>query len=371
MIEMKTIESSTVQLPFERIEADVAWDPTRHLEITPPERVTLLEEWGPAAAGPAALSPVAITSPFRFLSDEGTAALHAICSELEAYAVGDARIPKKRRGAIYRSAFLRGMVYDPTILDFLRGLAQAPLEPHPVSHHAVHINYAPDDLSLNVDQWHRDAVGFDFVLLASDPKPMKGGRFEYYAGPVEEGSALLLAGEELPPEKVLSPDFPGAGWAVLQQGHRVLHRACRLEERFPRITVVDSFWVPLPGVDDPTDLPTLLRADGREIALVEWSRYQALVGGAEARALRRDEDRLRARPERAAGGAEKRRVTALGGSRRLRHRRGGAADLVRHRFVTDGTPAALAIAGGRLIDSTQDLDAAGVVAIADAANHRL
>ena len=75
----------------------------------------------------------------------------------------------------------------------------------------------------------------------------------------------------------MSPHFPGAGWAVLQQGHRVLHRACRLEERFPRVTVVDIFWVPVPGIDDPTDLPTLLRADGREIALVEWSRYQALV----------------------------------------------------------------------------------------------
>jgi hypothetical protein len=106
---------------------------------------------------------------------------------------------------------------------------------------------------------------------------MKGGKFEYYAGTVEEGSELLLAGEPLPPEKVSSPEFPGPGWAVLQQGHRVLHRACKLEEPFPRITVVASFWAPVPGIDDPTDLPTLLRADGREIALVEWSRYQALV----------------------------------------------------------------------------------------------
>ena len=169
------------------------------------------------------------------------------------------------------------MVSDTTILAFLSDLAQVRLEPHPVTHHAVHINYAPDDLSLNVDQWHRDAVGFDFVLIASDPRPMKGGRFEYYAGSVEEGKDLLLSGTGLPAEKVMSPEFPGPGWAVLQQGHRVLHRACKLEERFPRITVVDSFWVPVPGIEDPTDLPTLLKADGREVALVEWSRYQALV----------------------------------------------------------------------------------------------
>ena len=272
-----TMEAPALGLPFDSIEADVPWDPERHVELTPPETVTLLEEWGPDAAGPNALSPVAITSPFRFLSDEGATTLHAICSELERYAVGDERIPKKRRGAVYRSAFLRGMVSDPTILAFLSDLAQAPLEPHPVSHHAVHINYAPDDLSLNVDQWHRDAVGFDFVLIASDPRPMKGGRFEYFAGSVEEGRELLESGAGLPPAQVLSPEFPGPGWAVLQQGHRVLHRACKLEERFPRITVVDSFWVPVPDRDDPTDLATLLRADGRDIALVEWSRYQALV----------------------------------------------------------------------------------------------
>ena len=271
------MEAPALELPFDSIEADVPWDPERHVEITPPESVTMLADWGPDAAGPTALSPVAITAPFRFLSDEGAATLHAICSELEQYAVGDERIPKKRRGAVYRSAFLRGMVSDTTILAFLSDLAQVPLEPHPASHHAVHINYAPDDLSLNVDQGHRDGVGFDFVLIASDPRPMKGGRFEYYAGSVEEGKDLLVSGAGLPPEKVLSPEFPGPGWAVLQQGHRVLHRACKLEERFPRITVVDSFWVPVPGIEDPTDLATLLRADGREIALVEWSRYQALV----------------------------------------------------------------------------------------------
>jgi hypothetical protein len=181
------------------------------------------------------------------------------------------------RGAIYRSEFLYGLHHDPAIVGFLRELARAPLEPHPVTHHGVHINYAPDDLSRNVDQWHRDSISFDYVLMVSDPKPMRGGRFEYFLGPVEEGRDLLESGAGLPPERVASPDFPGPGWAVLQQGHRVLHRAGRLEERYPRITIVGSYWTPDPVVDDPTDLPTLLKADGREIALVEWSRYQARV----------------------------------------------------------------------------------------------
>ena len=259
------------------LERDVAWEPARHLALEPPERVTLLEEWGPDAAGPAALSPLAITSPFRLLSDEGVAALQAICGELEQYAVGDERIAKKVRGSIYRSRFLQGMYGDASVLAFLRGLARAPLEPHPVSHHAIHINYAPDELERNVDQWHRDVISFDYVLMVSDPRPMRGGRFEYFLGPVEEGRALLESGAGLPPERVASADFPGAGWAVFQQGHRVLHRAARLEQRYPRITLVASYWAPHPELDDPTDLPTILKVDGPEVALVEWTRYQARV----------------------------------------------------------------------------------------------
>ena len=262
---------------FEPLVDDEPWNPALHLEIVEPSHVTLLEEWGPEAAGPAALSPVAITAPFRFLSDAGVARLQAICAELEQFAVGDERIPKKVRGSIYRSQFLTGMSNDPTVLELLGRLAQTPLEPHPVSHHAVHLNYAPDDLSLNVDHWHRDATAFDYVLMVNDPRPMVGGRFEYFAGPVEEGRDLLLGGEPLPADRVLSPEFPGAGWAVLQQGHRVLHRACRLEERYPRITLVASFWAPVPGIDDPTDLPTLLKIEPRAIALTEWARYQSLV----------------------------------------------------------------------------------------------
>ena len=55
------IEAPALHLPFEKLETDVPWVPERHIEITPPEEVVLLEEWGPGAAGPTALSPVAIT----------------------------------------------------------------------------------------------------------------------------------------------------------------------------------------------------------------------------------------------------------------------------------------------------------------------
>jgi hypothetical protein len=261
---------------YEPLETDVPWDAS-YLELVPPERVLQLDELGDEAAGPTALSPLAITTPFKLLSDEGLRVLQAICAELETSAWGNERIAKRVRGAVYRSDFLRGLSTDPTLLEFLSDLAQVRLEPHPVSHHAIHINYAPDDLDRNVDQWHRDAISFDYVLMVNDPRPMKGGRFEYFLGSVEEGRKLIESGQGLPPDRVASPDFPGPGWAVFQQGHRVLHRAGRLLERYPRITIVGSFWTPNPEIPDPTDLPTLRKADGREIAMVEWSRYVALA----------------------------------------------------------------------------------------------
>jgi hypothetical protein len=263
---------------FEKLSSDVPWDPA-YLEFEPPDRIYTLDEFGAGAAGPNAFSPVAITTAFRFLRSDAIEILQDICAELKSSAQSSERIAKFVRGGVYRSEFLRGMSSDPTLIGWLRELAQAPLEAHPVSHHAVHINYAPDDLTRNVDQWHADIVSFDYVLMVSDPRPMKGGRFEYFFGPVEEGKALLEGDGQLPPERMRSADFPGPGWAVLQQGHRVLHRAARLEEPFDRVTIVGSFFTPHPDIDDPTasTLSRLRAVDGNEIALVEGSRYAAVA----------------------------------------------------------------------------------------------
>jgi len=258
----------------ERVSCDVPWDAS-YLDLQPPERIGTLADLNDDGAG--SFSPVAITSPFRILTDEGLEILQAVCRELEQYATTSSRIAKRMRGGVYRSEFLRGLVSDPELVAFLRGVADAPLEPHPVLHHAAHLNYAPDDLARNVDQWHRDSVSFDIVLMVTDPRTIAGGRFEYFLGPVEEGLRVLEEHGDLPRERVASVAFPGPGSCILQQGHRVLHRATKLEEPGERITLVASFWTPHPTLADPTDLGVLLRADGPETALVEWSRYAALV----------------------------------------------------------------------------------------------
>jgi len=262
---------------YERLESDVDWDP-KYIEITPPERVIMLDELGPDAAGPEAFSPVGVTTPFKFLSDEGVRICDEICSELEQYAETNERIAKSSGGGGYRSRFLWGVATDPTLIAFFRELAQAPLLVHPVHHGGgVHINYAPDDLSRSVDLWHTDITSFDYVLMVTDPNQIKGGRFEWYYGPAEEGKALIEGGQPLPADKVMAAAFPGAGWAVLQQGHRILHRATKLEERGRRITLVGSFFTPHLTLSDPTSRTLLTRRRANEeIALVEGARFRAV-----------------------------------------------------------------------------------------------
>jgi len=262
-----------------RVESDVPWDPG-YLELVPPERVFTLDELGEGARTDAALSPLGITTPFRILSDEGARIAQRICAELSPFATGDHRISRRVRSGMYQSEFLRGLAADEEVAELLRSLAQAPLELNPISHQAVHINFAPEDLSRHVvDDWHVDtSVSFDYVMMVSDPRPMQGGRFEYFTGSAAEGLEIVRRDGDLPLERVVQPAFPGPGWAVLMQGHLVLHRAHRLEAPYPRISLITSYYTPLASKPIPEDASgPLYDSDPHDVALAEWSRYTAVA----------------------------------------------------------------------------------------------
>jgi hypothetical protein len=253
--------------------SDVEWE-DRYLDLVPPNSIRTLAEFGYPPRDAAALSPVAITGPFRVLSGEGASVALRIARELESAAKGDAR-SKRLRGCTYRSRFFSGMYSDPRLIEFLSGLARADLRQHPVGHHRVQLNFAPDELTRDVDIWHNDVVAFDFVMLLSDPQAMKGGDTEYFIGTIDEGMRLLREHGNLPEDRVGRATYGGAGWAFLQQGHRILHRAARLLEPYPRISLVASYYCADESFREPTVLPPLRKADGRDIALVEWATYAA------------------------------------------------------------------------------------------------
>lgn len=111
----------------------------------------------------------------------------------------------------------------------------------------VYVNYALDDISKAVDAWHYDGIGFDYVLMVSDPTGFKGGNFEYFKGTREEVAGLFGLQvhevrygihQDFSLERVIKVRFPEAGYAIFQQGDRVVHRVARLLEPAERITVV-------------------------------------------------------------------------------------------------------------------------------------
>lgn len=257
---------------YETVKADVPWEP-RYLQLGERPRSHDFSELGDVP-DEILLSPVAVTEPFRILSDEGVQVAYEIAKELEQIAPSDER-SKRMRGCTYRSRFFDGMYSDPRLLEYLCDVAQADLRPHPIRHHRVQLNFPPEDLSRAIDVWHYDVVSFDFVMLLSDPAGMQGGNTEYFFGTVAEGEAMLLSEGRLPAERIVPVTYPAAGWAFLQQGHQVLHRAAPLLAPWPRVSLVASYYCADASFREPTVLPVLRKADGREVALVEWANYAA------------------------------------------------------------------------------------------------
>ena len=257
---------------YEMREDEPPFEPARHLALEPPTRSWSLAELGYDAARIAGLpSPLAVAGPFRLLSPEGAATLEAIALDLRRHTRQTARLEgfesnRKQSylaGGAYRSRFLRELCRCPDVLDFCSGLAGTALGPHSLPSQQVYINYAPEELTADVDIWHADSIGFDYVLLASDPASFEGGSFEFFHGTRAEAAALLGlpegglnrgGSEGIPDERIHSINFPGPGYALLQQGHLVVHRARRLTRPGQRVSLVPGL-IPLDGAaEDPTDL---------------------------------------------------------------------------------------------------------------------
>lgn len=230
------------------------FDPARHLALTRPQRTWTLEEFGyDAALRARTASPIAITSTFRVLSDEGTAALQHVLRTLrqDAHTATGRRLSVYLTGGAYRSRFLRDLVASQALVDHFSAIAKTELVSHSIPHFQAYVNYAPDDPSKAVDTWHVDSLGYDAVLMVSDPNRLKGGRFQFFRGTFNEAARLVGAhdeqdltsgwAQELPADRVESVAFPAAGWAVFMQGDFVFHRAGKLEEPGERITVVPGY----------------------------------------------------------------------------------------------------------------------------------
>lgn len=271
---------------YQLLADETGYDPDLHLKLEFPDRIWSLDEFGYSQREIAnCASPVAVTSAFRVLSDEGVRVLYQVASRLQSVCsnIEGSRVPRHLAGGVYRSKFLRDICACPVILAHLSTISGTELAPHTMPSQQLYINYAPTDVSKAVDAWHYDGIGFDYVIMISDPAGMKGGNFEYFQGTREEVASMYglqvhqvrygVTGE-LPADRVIKAKFPAAGYAIFQQGNMVVHRAARLLEPADRITMVPGQVSKNTSVPDPTarhDMPGY----GEPGIAVELARHSA------------------------------------------------------------------------------------------------
>ena len=251
--------------------------PARHLALERPTEVISLTSFGythdQIADCP---SDFAVTNIFRILSDEGAACLYEVAKQLEAFTTSNPRIERCTRGGVYRSKFLRDLCLCPEITEFISSFVGIDLLPHTMPHQLGHLNYAPKTVGENIDKWHVDTLRYDYVMFVTDPAKQQGGAFQYFKGTKDEVATCRAEGRPLPAEKIISPDMPGPGYAVMQQGNMVVHQAKALTAPGERITMVNGYIPADPAFPDYTRYDQLTFADPVPIATAEYSRHVAL-----------------------------------------------------------------------------------------------
>jgi hypothetical protein len=85
--------------------------------------------------------------------------------------------------------------------------------------------------SIRKSGWHYDITALDYVMMVHDPKTVEGGWFQYFHGTREEAVAIHKQTGEVPHNRIVSPHYPDAGYAVFMQGCALYHRGSPLMAR--------------------------------------------------------------------------------------------------------------------------------------------
>lgn len=262
---------------YEWFDDEPVFDPARHLALTEPDSVVMLADLGYSATEIATkATPVAASSPFRILSDDGAEVMLSVARRLKQHAkpAGE-RIERMTRGGCYRSRWLRDLCMSAEVTEHLEAIYGIEVAPHPMPLHLGHINFEPSAIDTSIDKWHHDTLPLDFVMAVTDPADVAGGRFEYFLGTKHEAAEMAEAGATPPPDRTVAPAFGGAGWAIALHGDMVVHRAGPLDELCERISMVNGYVATDRTLDEQSRTLDLLAVDDRELLFTEWARFAA------------------------------------------------------------------------------------------------
>ena len=272
---------------YEWFDGEPPFNPELHLQLTEPDEIVMLSDLGYGRDEIATkATPVAASSPFRMLSDEGAAVMLEVARRLRGFArAAGNRIERMTRGGCYRSRWLRDLCTSPEVSDHLEGIFGVAVAPHPMPLQIGQFNYEPSRVDDAVDKWHHDTVPLTYVMTVTDPAVVPGGRFEYFLGTKQEAAALAAEGRTPPPDRTMAPDFGGSGCAVALQGDMVVHRAGPLTELAERISMVSGYVSLDTSVDEQSRTADLIVVDDHEVLWTEWAKMAAWRSAGRLRSL--------------------------------------------------------------------------------------
>lgn len=259
------------------LDSEPSFDPAKHLQLEAPDEIVMLSDLGYSAEEIATkATPVAASSPFRVLSDEGAAVLLDIARQLRQHVrpAGD-RIENMLRGGCYRSKWLRDLCISTEVTEQLETIYGIQIAPHAMPLHLGHMNFEPSSINNAIDKWHHDTLPLDYVMMVTDPADVDGGRFEYFFGTKHEAADLSAKGLTPPAERTVAPDFPGPGYAIALHGDMVVHRAGPLFTLDERISMVNGYVALDTATDDQSRSSDLLVVDDHEVLFTEWAKMAA------------------------------------------------------------------------------------------------
>ncbi|MEM9132714.1 MAG: hypothetical protein AAGE88_10250 [Actinomycetota bacterium] len=258
---------------YEWLDDEPAFDPERHLQLEEPAEILHLTDLGYSSEEIAnKATPVAASSPFCVLSDEGAAVMLEVARRLRVHArAAGERIENTVRGGCYRSQWLRDLCISQDVTAHLEAIYGLAIAPHPMPVHLGHLNYEPSAIDTAVDKWHHDTLPLDYVLAVSDPATIDGGRFQYFLGTKAEAAELAAAGRTPPEDRIVTPDVPGPGHAIALHGDMVVHRAGPLHSVGERISMVNGYVSLDPTHDEQSRSVDLIGVDDPTLLWAEWA----------------------------------------------------------------------------------------------------
>lgn len=272
---------------YEWLETEPKFDPNRHLQLEVPAEIVMLTDLGYSTEEiELKATPVAASSPFRVLSEEGAGVLIDIARQLRSFArpAGE-RIENVVRGGCYRSRWLRDLCTSQELSNHMEAIYGIPVAPHPMPLHLGHMNFEPNSIDNSIDKWHHDTLPLDFVMMVTNPADVDGGRFEYFLGTKHEAAALAAEGRTPPVERTVAPEFPAPGYAIALHGNMVVHRAGPLFTLDERISLVNGYVALDTALEDQSRTADLFVVDDPEVLFAEWAKMAAWRSQARLSAL--------------------------------------------------------------------------------------